>query len=85
MTQKGLAIIKKALATFRHWDELIVCAQCRDVIREDACRVTCTCASAAVYQRVRTCVGVYYCPKCFESLRREDGTLPPEWPSEEEL
>lgn len=43
------------------------------------CRVTCTCASAEVREPLGGGGGVYFCPGCWEGLRRPDGTLPWEW------
>ena len=84
MLRQALDGLKKLWAITGVLDQLVVCVQCRDVAREDACRVTCSCASATVKKRLGQCVYVYYCNKCFEGLRRKDGTLPPEWPTESE-
>ena len=81
MMQAALAPFRWAIGVVRRWDSLTTCALSWRILPTDSCRVTCTCASVKVKKRVGVCVGVTYCPECFESLRRADGTLPPEWNS----
>ena len=69
----------QVVARVRKMLRRVVCAGCGELMDPDDCRVTCTCASAEVKERLGGCGGVYFCPGCWEGLRRPDGTLPWEW------
>ena len=57
----------------------VTCEACGEQVQTADTKVSCSCASSEVKARIGHCIGVYYCTGCFEGLRREDGTLPPEW------
>ena len=72
MLSRMVARVRKALTR-------VICAGCGELQDPEDCRVTCTCASDEVKLRFGGCGGVYFCPGCWEDLRRPDGTLPWEW------
>ena len=78
MLQQAIGGLKKLWAITGVLDQLVVCVQCRDVVRVDRCKVNCTCASSKVYKRWRQCWPVHYCPNCHDALRTDAGDPIPE-------
>ena len=74
MLSRMVTMVRKALTR-------VVCAGCGEFQDRKDSRVTCTCASDEVKERLGGCGGVYFCPGCWVGLRRlgTDGILPWEW------